>query len=79
MKKINSTGQLRMFLAGILEDVVSGDIDLDKARAATKVAGQINESLYAEIKVARVRAEAGEEMIKLGVMPLGEEENNGKS
>lgn len=36
----------------------------------TKIAGQINESFYAEIKVARVRKEMGIEMGKLGAMPI---------
>jgi len=49
--------------------VKNGDIDLDKARNITKLAGQINESFYAEVKVAKARAEAGE--FGLGAMKIG--------
>jgi hypothetical protein len=51
--------------------VQNGNIDLDKASRITKLAGQINESFYAEIKVAKIRAEAGAVMSDLGAMPVG--------
>ena len=51
--------------------VKNGDLDLDKASRITKLAGQINESFYAEIKVAKVRQEAGENMPSLGEMSIG--------
>lgn len=51
--------------------VKNGDLDLDKASRITKLAGQVNESFYAEVKVAQVRAAAGEEMQKLGDMSIG--------
>ena len=70
--KIRTTGQLRDFLAGMMMGVKSGDLDLDKASRITKLAGQVNESFYAEIKVASIRAAAGEELAKLGAMPIGE-------
>jgi|688.fasta_scaffold736264_2 hypothetical protein len=70
--KIKTTGQLREFLATMMVGVKTGDLDLDKASRITKMAGQINESFYAEVKVAKVRAEAGEEMVKLGAMPVNE-------
>jgi hypothetical protein len=53
--------------------VKNGDLDLDKARNITKLAGQINESFYAEVKVAKVRAEAGAIMPALGAMQVGNE------
>lgn len=70
-KTIRTTGELRDFLAMMIVGVKNGDLDLDKARHITKLAAQINESLYAEVKVAKVRTEAGEIMIALGSMPVG--------
>jgi hypothetical protein len=75
MAKIKTTGQLRDFLADMMIGVKNGDLNIDKASRITKMAGQINESLYAEIKVAKVRLEAGEEMAKLGEMKIGAQEN----
>lgn len=56
---IKTTGELRDFLAAMMVGVKNGDFDLDKARMVAKLAGQINESFYAEVKVAKVLAEAG--------------------
>jgi hypothetical protein len=70
--KLETTGQMRQFLANMMLGVKNGDLDLDKASRITKLAGQINESFYAETKVAKVRAEAGQEMDKLGAMKIGE-------
>lgn len=69
--KIKTTGQMREFLASMMLGVKNGDLDLDKASRITKLAGQINESFYAEVKVAKVRCEAGENMPKLGEMKIG--------
>lgn len=69
--KIKTTGEMRDFLATMMVGVKNGDLDLDKASRITKLAGQINESFYAEIKVAKVRAEAGENMPALGKMSVG--------
>ena len=62
---------MRDFLATMMVGVKNGDLDLDKASRITKLAGQVNESFYAEIKVAKVRAEAGENMPALGEMSVG--------
>ena len=70
-KLMKTTGELRDFLATMMVGVKNGDIDIEKARNITKLAGQINESFYAEVKVAKVRAEAGEVMPKLGMMDIG--------
>lgn len=69
--KIKNTGELREFLATMMLGVKNGDLDLDKASRITKLAGQINESFYAEIKVAKVRAEAGQALTPLGTMLIG--------
>ena len=69
--KIKTTGEMREFLATMMVGVKNGDLDLAKASQITKLAGQINESFYAEVKVAKVRAEAGEQMPALGEMSVG--------
>jgi uncharacterized protein YciU (UPF0263 family) len=70
-KTLKTTGQLRDFLANMMLGVKNGDLELDRARNITKLAAQINESFYAEIKVAKVRAEAGELMPVFGEMSVG--------
>jgi hypothetical protein len=69
--KIQTTGEMRNFLSEMMIGVKNGTLDLDKASRITKLAGQINESFYAEIKVAKIRAEAGENMPKFGQMTVG--------
>lgn len=71
-KEIKTTGQLRTFLAGALTDIESGELELDKAAQITKMAGQLNESFYAEIKTAKIRLDAGEKLTRLGAMEIGE-------
>lgn len=70
--KIKTTGDLREFLADTILNVKSGQLELDRASRITKLAGQINESFYAEIKAAKVRAEARQVVVQLGQLALGE-------
>ncbi len=70
--KLQTTGQLRDFLASMLLGVKNGDIDHDKARNITKMAAQINESFYSEIKIMKVKLEAGHAIATLGDLKLGE-------
>ena len=72
MNKINTTGQLREFLAKVLTQVLSGEIPAENARTITKAAAQINESFYSEVKIARAQLEAGKTVAKLGMLPLND-------
>lgn len=72
--KIKNSAELRDFLSNMMLGIKNGDIDADKARNITKMAGQINENFYVEIKVAQVRAEAGQKLFELGAMPIGKED-----
>lgn len=72
---MKTTGQLREFLANMLLGVKNGDINEAAARNITKMAAQINESFYAEIKTNKVRLDAGEALRELGALPIGEEKS----
>lgn len=63
---------MRTFLADTLIGLKNGHMEPDIASRITKMAAQINESLYAEIKVARVIGEMGKEAATFGNLGLGE-------
>jgi hypothetical protein len=69
---IKTTGQLREFLVQMMLGVKNRDIKPDEASRITKLAAQINESFYSEIKIAKVQLEAGKEAAALGSLPIGE-------
>ncbi len=70
MAAIEKTGDLREFLARTINGVANGTVSIEKAREVGKLASQINESFYAEVKVARTQQELGREADKLGDLPL---------
>jgi hypothetical protein len=69
---INTTGELRTFVASMMLGVKNGDVAIDKAREITKMAAAITESFYAEVRVATTTKEAGGVAANLGALPLGE-------
>lgn len=71
-REIKTTGQLRKFLAETIVKVGDGSIGLDEASRITKLAAQVNESFYSEIKIAKTQWEIGaqSESKKLGDLPL---------
>ena len=70
MAAINTTGDLRKFLCNSISSVANGKMDIAKAREVTKLAGQVNESFYSEVKVARLQIDLKEESDKLGSLPV---------
>lgn len=72
---IQTTGDLRQFLAGMLTAIQNGDLPVDRASQITKMAGQINESFYSEVKVWSVRKAAGDADTKLGTLSLNAAKN----
>ncbi len=72
MAKITNAGKLREFLCSSINAVGNGTMSTDKARDITRLAAQVNESLYAEVKVAKTQIELGKEASKFGSLPLGE-------
>lgn len=75
---MKTTGQLRQFLADTLIAVKNGQMDADKARNITKIAAQINESIYSEIKTARVMDDLGRSVAEMGGLSIGEETSVGE-
>ena len=71
MSKITSTGELREFLCSAINGVANGTFDINKAKEITKISAQINESLYAEVRVAKTQIELGNEAAKFGNLALG--------
>ena len=71
MAKINTAGDLRSFLCSSINSVANGTMDISKAREITKLAGQVNESFYSEVKVARLQIDLGREAAKLGQLDCG--------
>lgn len=69
-KNIQTVGQLREFLVNTMLGVKDGSIKIDEASRITKLAAQVNESFYSEIKIAKTMLEAGQEAIALGKLPI---------
>ena len=72
--RIDTAGQLRRFLADMLVGVKNGHVAPEKASQITKMAAQINESLYAEIKATRVLSDLKKQVPEFGDLPIGEKD-----
>jgi hypothetical protein len=68
--RIKTTGQLRQFLSDAILAVKNGDMTPDAASKITKLAGQINESFYAEVKVQQIAVAAGATANELGSLKI---------
>lgn len=71
MSKIKTAGDLREFLCNTINGVANGTFDLQKAKEITKLAGQINESIYSEIRAAMTQHAMGKEASRFGELTLG--------
>lgn len=60
-KTISNVGELRQFLANAIIAVKNGEMKAQEAQTIQKIAAQINESFYSEIKVAQIRRALGDE------------------
>jgi len=67
---IKTTRELREFLTSSMADVRNGKLDVDKANAVNKLAGQINSSVYGELKAKVVLSKMGEEVVAHGDLEL---------
>lgn len=72
MAKISTAGDLREFLCSSINAVANGTMDIAKAREVTKLAGQVNESFYSEVKVARLQMDMQREAAELGKLPVNQ-------
>ena len=74
MAKIETTADLRKFLCASINSVANGTMDVEKARNITKLAGQVNESIYAEVKVQKTKIDMGLEADKFGQLDIVNQE-----
>ncbi len=65
--QIKTTGDLRQLLSAAIEDVKNGRMSTEKAASIQKIAGRINESIYAEAKILQMTNNTGK---PLGNLPL---------
>lgn len=69
---IRTAADLRLFLANAIEDVAAGRLDVQRAAQIQKMAGQITESLYAEVKVRALQIALGRTVdVEIGRLELG--------
>ena len=68
--KIQNVGQLREFLSNMLVGVKDGDVKVDEARTIVKLAEKINESYYAEMKMAQVATQLERKVAEFGKLPI---------
>lgn len=70
--RIENVGQLRAFLWDVMVQLSDGSCEPDTATRIVKLATQVNESYYAEAKVAAARLAMGHVISELGTMPIAE-------
>lgn len=71
-RDIKTVGDLREFLVNMMIGVKNGDVDSQDAGQIVRLAAQVNESFYSEIKVAKIRRDVtGEAFEALGQTPIG--------
>lgn len=70
-KRIKSTGELRQCLCDAIVAVQNGDMHMEAAARIGKLASQVNESFYAEMRVQHTLREAGVQVAALGELPIG--------
>lgn len=73
MSKINTTGDVRTFVANMMIGVRDGIIEVPAATQIINGAKAINDSLYSEVRVGVIRAKlTGEPLAPHGALKLGE-------
>lgn len=69
--KVETAGDLRQFLCNMIVGIKSGDLEIGKAAQITKMAEQVTNSLYAEIKLQQMAVVTGSVVEKIGTLNLG--------
>lgn len=67
---IKTTGDLREFLVNSMLGLKNGQMDFQTATGVMKLASQVNESFYSEIKIAKFRTEASLKVADLGKLAI---------
>jgi len=71
--EIRTAGQLREYLVEMMVKLEYGQVRADEVSRITKLAAQVNESFYSEIKIRRVLKESGasaEQLTAIGALPI---------
>jgi hypothetical protein len=71
---IKTTGDLRTYLANTMVSVTVGEISPENAGRIAKLAAQINESMYVEIKQQKLIVELGKAVDDFGRTLIGKED-----
>jgi hypothetical protein len=74
--QIETAGQLRTFLCNMMLGIKNGDIEINKATQITKMAEQITNSLYSEMKMQQLQIDAGAKYYAIGHLPLGADDKS---
>jgi hypothetical protein len=69
--QIKTTGDLRDFLARAITETRAGTLGIEEAGKVAKIAAQINESFYAEVKIQRTQKELGRVVTEMGHLEVG--------
>jgi hypothetical protein len=77
-QKLTNTGRIRAFLSEAMVKIAAGEMTAEDAGTIAKLAGQVNESLYAEIRHQRLQLELKREVGKFGELVIGDGEGNEK-
>lgn len=72
MSRIQSTQQFRQFLLDAITATSKGDMKPEAAARITKLAAQVNENMYAELKAKKVLKELGEVAPGFGDLRIGQ-------
>lgn len=73
--RIRTTGEMREMLVKAAQDVLTGELDIERASALHKLSKNIAESLYSETKIAIFSKENGSQVYEMGALPLGDQSN----
>ena len=68
--KIETAGELRAFLCNMIVGVKNGDLEINKATQIVKMAEQITNSLYSEMKMQQLSIQSNNPHFLIGDMPL---------
>lgn len=75
-KPLRTTGDMRSFLLDMMLDVRNNQVTGDMARSVVKLAGQVTESLYAELKHKKLMLDLKQPSQSIGGLTLDMEQTS---